>query len=327
MVLAAAYLELAFELSCEWHEARSRSELVAAALSGLQRLVPADAIGWNEIGLDAGANRFVVDPPDYMRDQVVATLDQLIDGHPVVDYYTRTGDGRPIAISDFMSTREFRRSTLYGEVYRDLETEDQLAIAVETASSITGVAFSRGARSFRASERAVLDLVRPHLASAHANLQALEAARTRLDALEQGLEEGAHGLAFVRAGRIEPASRFGAELLCRWFDGREPPLPTPGESIVVHRPHARLTLRLAGAGSLLLLDETLLVPEPERARALGLTARETEVLALAARGLTNLEISRELFISARTVGKHLEHVYGKLGVNSRGDAVARLLGR
>jgi DNA-binding CsgD family transcriptional regulator len=49
----------------------------------------------------------------------------------------------------------------------------------------------------------------------------------------------------------------------------------------------------------------------------GLTAREAQVLRLVGRGATNCEIACELEISARTVEKHLEHVYRKLGVTGR----------
>jgi DNA-binding CsgD family transcriptional regulator len=52
-----------------------------------------------------------------------------------------------------------------------------------------------------------------------------------------------------------------------------------------------------------------------------LTARELDVLALVAQGLTNREISSRLFISPATVRTHLEHIYDKLGVRSRAGAV------
>ena len=55
-----------------------------------------------------------------------------------------------------------------------------------------------------------------------------------------------------------------------------------------------------------------------------LTARELEVLNLIAEGLSNDAIARKLFLSTGTVKVHLKHIYGKLDVNSRTQAVARL---
>jgi predicted ATPase/DNA-binding CsgD family transcriptional regulator len=49
----------------------------------------------------------------------------------------------------------------------------------------------------------------------------------------------------------------------------------------------------------------------------GLSPREAEVLKLVASGLTNAQIARELFISPRTVERHLNSVYRKAGVDSR----------
>ncbi len=59
----------------------------------------------------------------------------------------------------------------------------------------------------------------------------------------------------------------------------------------------------------------------------GLTDRELEILACAARGLTNKEIGKHLFISDRTVQGHLQNVYQKLGVGTRTEAVTAGLSR
>ncbi|HET9661411.1 MAG TPA: LuxR C-terminal-related transcriptional regulator [Thermomicrobiales bacterium] len=56
----------------------------------------------------------------------------------------------------------------------------------------------------------------------------------------------------------------------------------------------------------------------------GLTRRELEVLELVAAGRTNRQIADALFISLPTVKRHLTTTYGKLGVDSRGDAVTVL---
>jgi DNA-binding NarL/FixJ family response regulator len=52
-----------------------------------------------------------------------------------------------------------------------------------------------------------------------------------------------------------------------------------------------------------------------------LTDRELEVLRLAACGLSNAEISSRMFLSIRTVQVHLTHIFSKLGVGSRTEAV------
>ncbi|KAB8183778.1 response regulator [Microbispora catharanthi] len=58
-----------------------------------------------------------------------------------------------------------------------------------------------------------------------------------------------------------------------------------------------------------------------------LSRRETEVLALVARGLTNAEIGKALFISETTVKTHLLRVFTKLGVSDRTAAVTTALAR
>jgi DNA-binding NarL/FixJ family response regulator len=74
-----------------------------------------------------------------------------------------------------------------------------------------------------------------------------------------------------------------------------------------------LLLQLRGAG-----------PEPAASRvsAALLTPRETEVLSWIAKGKTNRDVGEILGMSPRTVNKHLEHVFEKLGVETRAAAAA-----
>jgi DNA-binding NarL/FixJ family response regulator len=51
-----------------------------------------------------------------------------------------------------------------------------------------------------------------------------------------------------------------------------------------------------------------------------LTDREVEVLRLIARGRSNREVAERLFISAKTVARHVENLYAKIEVSSRADA-------
>jgi DNA-binding NarL/FixJ family response regulator len=60
----------------------------------------------------------------------------------------------------------------------------------------------------------------------------------------------------------------------------------------------------------------------ESARPGRLSRREGEVLALVAEGKTNRAIAGELFISEKTVARHVSNIFGKLGLSSRAEATA-----
>jgi len=64
------------------------------------------------------------------------------------------------------------------------------------------------------------------------------------------------------------------------------------------------------------------VDEPESRPPHGLTQRELEVLRLLATGQSDRDIAASLYISPRTVSRHLQSIYGKLGVSSRTAAAA-----
>lgn len=66
---------------------------------------------------------------------------------------------------------------------------------------------------------------------------------------------------------------------------------------------------------------TAIAADPAAREPAGLTEREAQILQLVALGRTNIAVARILGVSPRTVAKHLEHIYRKLGVTSRASAV------
>lgn len=66
-------------------------------------------------------------------------------------------------------------------------------------------------------------------------------------------------------------------------------------------------------------------PAPVRPEA-GLSAREAEVMELVAAGRSNGEIATQCFLSEKTVKNHINHIFAKLGVRTRAEAVAVWLG-
>jgi DNA-binding NarL/FixJ family response regulator len=82
-----------------------------------------------------------------------------------------------------------------------------------------------------------------------------------------------------------------------------------GETVLAPTVATKLVTRVRGAG-------------PER-----LTPREVEVLGCVARGLSNAETGRALFITEATVKTHLLRAFEKLGVNDRTAAVTAAIAR
>jgi DNA-binding NarL/FixJ family response regulator len=64
-------------------------------------------------------------------------------------------------------------------------------------------------------------------------------------------------------------------------------------------------------------------PPKTESQTVHLSTREEQVLILLSKGYANKEIANELSLSVETVGSHLKHIYEKLHVRSRAEAVAR----
>ena len=118
----------------------------------------------------------------------------------------------------------------------------------------------------------------------------------------------------------------------------EPALAPGAAMALITAAGTRLSVRNLGAAA---LGETMLLFATQRDAAAGsgstsssarladaaLTPRETEVLSWLAKGKTNRDIGEILGTSPRTVNKHLEHIFEKLGVETRAAAAALASGQ
>ena len=126
---------------------------------------------------------------------------------------------------------------------------------------------------------------------------------------------------------LPPAlAAWASERLRSEAQGRRLRQPRPDPFIVARGERylvASLVVDHGKAQHLMRLEETELNAPPASLADLGLTPREGEVLAWVAQGKTNREVGLILGASARTVQKHLEHVFQKIGVESRTAAILR----
>jgi DNA-binding CsgD family transcriptional regulator len=322
------------------------AEFRTHVFDGLRRLVPYDVGSYNEVELASGAAVAIEDPRGCLL-PVYPAFREFMGQHPVIAHVERTGDGRPRKISDFLTAREFHRLDLYDTVFRPSGLRHQISVTLPAARPlVVGIALNSERRDFSERDREILDLVRPHLAQAYRNAELRELSA----ALAAETETGARGVVMLTpSGRIRAATAEAEWLLLEYFPDapRAGGLPAPVagwltrqrsrasgdepalvESLVEERDTGRLCVRLVPGGDpeqpdLLVLEERRVALQDSALRRYGLTNRECEVLRLAARGITNPEIAEELFISARTVQKHLEHICEKLGARTRTAAVAR----
>jgi LuxR family maltose regulon positive regulatory protein len=144
-----------------------------------------------------------------------------------------------------------------------------------------------------------------------------------LEAVARLLEGEAAAAAAAFAKALELA---GPEGFLQVLLDEAPDLPGLLAVAEKHRPAAlaapfagRLRQALGGAA-----PRSPVPPLPHSTGPDPVSDRELEILGLIATGLSNADVARRLYISPHTVKKHLENVYGKLGVKNRTEAIARL---
>jgi DNA-binding CsgD family transcriptional regulator len=320
-------------------------------LTGLLRLIPSGHASFNEI--NSQTNSLVIAMQPWVPEVFARTpqLEAHFDEHPQLSHYRQSGDREVYQTTDFFSLREFRQKGIYQEVYRHLETEHQLACLLSELGAVTdvGIALNRKLTKFSERDRAVLNHLRPHLIRARLNAFAIVQAAERVQSLTDALDTVQAGLALVdNAGRvtwITPQAACWLELhfpnarkhpdrlpeeMERWLQAQlkalnqGSALANAPAAFVAHQQHSTLTVRFHavhdGATRLVFAERRELLAV-ERARELGLTAREAEVMHWIGEGKNNPEIAVLLNISSRTVHKHVEHIFAKLGVETRYAAI------
>jgi DNA-binding CsgD family transcriptional regulator len=324
------------------------ASFVRRALDELPRLVSSDLTTLSLCDLAVGTRTVVVRDGESLPERDCAAFDRHFREHPLVRFHGTHPAGPTQRISDCADARHFRDSAVFSEYYRRIGIGFVMALPLRIdEANVISVVFNRSRADFSDRERAVLDALRRPLAALYRNLVAREEAGARLACLEElAVGQGWQVMKVEVDGRIAEITPPALRLLQRFFGdvarGRRPALPPTlaswlrrsrnwgldhlasrdGDAFVIARDGARLTAHFvpgaghAHGGYLLVKEEREEVRAGDLA-ALPLTAREREVLALVAGGKTNPEIGLILSISARTVQKHLEHVFAKIGVETR----------
>jgi len=213
---------------------RDVASFARAGVERLPRLVASEFTTLSICHLASGRREVYGLPAGALSADERAAFDRHFHQHPLVRFHGYQGGGVAQRISDSVPFAEFRKSALYNEYYRRVRIDHALALPIYVRDGLlVSFVLNRARRDFSDRERALLDLLRPHL--------------------------------------------------------------------------ARVYQRASNSGQL--------------------TTREAEVLRWVAAGKSDAQIGAILGISARTVQKHLQNVYDKLGVENRTAAAMRASGR
>lgn len=213
--------------------ALDKASYARLGVEGLPALVASEFTTLSICHLASGKREVFGLPAGALTPEDRAAFDRHFHEHPLVRFHAYQGGRVPQRISDSVPFEQFRRSALYNDYYRRIGIDHAIALPIYVRDGLlVSFVLNRTRRDFTDRERALLDVLRPHL--------------------------------------------------------------------------ARIFQRVNIAG--------------------GLTARESEVLRWVAAGKSDAQIGAILRISARTVQKHLQNVYDKLGVESRTAAAMRARG-
>ena len=310
----------------------------------LRRFIACDYCSYSE-QVGAQTQRMATSPA-YMDEIKLEIFNRYLHQHPSLRAVRATGSQAAVKISDFVTLAEWRRTDLYDAIFRPEQQDYELAYIDLCELPNLAIALSRSQRDFSERERAMLNLLRPHLLQAYRLNKLLTHFSEACEAGDRGylvvdskfrirfatcralawLREyfGQEVLAVVPGKLQELLRAIRAPLAQRFL----PSLAVPAEYSIQRGPK-RLILHLLPPVRTdehrIFLSESVQSWDARPLEALGLTRREAEVLLWVAQGKSNAAVASILDIQERTACKHMENILAKLYVENRTAAAQRAL--
>jgi len=358
-------LESVLDFVRDLYDQRGLDDFAHRTMGSLLRLAAADRIVYGEFDVERQSARLSMQPAvvkehdgtvDGAVNGALIGLERDFGNHPLYRYYLQTGDGLAHKTSQVMTKSQYRRYFENDGFTRQFGVKYQMGLFFAAGPSVvTAILLARSGRDFAERERTILNRLYPHLVQSFRNTASLNRLSRDVDGLI-GMLEGPTSSVIVLSGdgQVKRWTEQGKNWIaqyCRtpfpaqanrlpdcfadWYRqqltlvAQETLSPSPRDPLLVDKNGRQLTVQLIPDH---FRDEHLLLLNEKRGDAAwnalgdyGLTPRESEVLAWVAKGKTNAEVGVILQMSDRTVQKHLEHIYQKLGVETRTTATLRAL--
>jgi DNA-binding CsgD family transcriptional regulator len=328
---------------------------VPRALDRLAELVGSDLTTLSVCDLKRGKRDVFGRKAEAISAEDRATFDRYFRDHPLVKFHASHRRGPTQRITDCVEGQSFQRTALFCDYYRKLGVNYAMALPLWIdEANLVSIVFNRSVSDFRDSERALVDLLRTPLARFYRSIMIQEEACAGQSSLQGvAVSDGWHVARVEENGQLDDVTEAAARLLRRFFpdapSGSGGRLPEPlanwlrqrsrnwGLDRPAVRPYVcvrsgvKLTIHFIAdplrwdRGRLFMRQEKRPEPKATDFDGLPLTFREREVIASVIAGKTNTEIGILLAISPRTVQKHLENIFDKLGVETRTAAAVHAM--
>lgn len=328
------------------------------AMSVIKKLVAFDRSSYNKFGTNRSVEVLInrTETEQIGTDKLKDAFNAYINEHPFFTF--NLDESTLLEITDKC---HFRKTSLYNEYYRNLGIDSQIIYGLSSSGDNSEVySLTRGPKSFSDKEKLLLALLKPHVVGAFRNACERTKFMGEVALLEKIAGENEKGVVLLSSdGKIRSVNRRARCWLREYFvisPFNPDELPYKLREWVVkeiNSPEAlmernklivnplnndtydkgkHLTIRFVSScdsqssqydkydisGYMLIIKEE----RPSAIDHYGLTPREKEILHWVSMGKSNREINIILGVSQRTVEKHLEHIFDKMGVETRVAAVA-----
>lgn len=330
----------------ELHEDIDSLTLQERTLAAASRVVSADSVAFTGISYDGAYEGLSWENAGNISSADMESFARYVQENPLCTAFLVERRTEALKITDLVSAGEFQRTNIFNEFYRLVGVKNQLVAPLFISPSFfMSCSINTSRNDFSERDKAALSLLAPHLVSAVRNAFAHER-------LTHALETEGCGIVVInREGKPRFVSDFARRLFDDYFAGEKRETDSLPQSLSRWLKQADLNAKATefrlpmsplkienGCGTLTIRsmsdsmtkEVTLLVEERRfsnvrASEKYGLTKREAEVLSWMMQGKTDDCIATLCDISLRTVHKHVEHIYIKLGVETRTGAMLRAL--
>jgi len=150
---------------------RTPEALKQATVAILDGMISCEGSGWFDFAIDDGGMhlRSVHESVPCLTPAIIKEMPRTVARHPFMSVWVRQADPAVLKLSDFSAPVRRRHLDEGREVYREIGYENMTAVMTLDSRGVTTASLRRHRKPFSEEERAIVELLKPHIRQAYAN--------------------------------------------------------------------------------------------------------------------------------------------------------------